>query len=498
MDVCSTIKNLHYPASFQLKEQAQYRLFFDRLLRIQLYALQNRLSYQGSLQAPVLTQIPQRDLIKLFLDQLPFTLTTAQKKVIVQILEDVYRGRPMLRLLQGDVGSGKTIVATIVMRYLFKAQQGQSVLLAPLEVLATQHYKTLAKYLLPLGVRVELLTGSLSATKKKEIKDGLQSGKIHIIVGTHALLQEDIAFHDLKFVCIDEQHKFGVKQRAMFKRFNSPHILQMTATPIPRSLALAFFGEFDVSIIDEVPAGRIPIETKVITPKEYLTLKQRILQKIAQGQKVFIVTPLIEESNHEAMTAVKSALQEYQDTLSRLSELREGQIALLHGKMKPREKEQVMQAFKAGKCSVLVSTTVIEVGVDIPEATVMVIKNAERFGLAQLHQLRGRIGRAQLKSYCFLETPKKSGESYQRLRMMEQISDGFKLAEVDLQHRGSGEMLGTLQSGASDLPLSILSDLHFLEQVQAGALRLLEQYPGLEGLPGLQHFLQEKMGDLLA
>ena len=294
---------------------------------------------------------------------------------------------------------------------------------------------------------------------------------------------------------LDEQHKFGVKQRAFFKKFGAPHILQMSATPIPRSMAIAFFGEFDVSIIDELPKGRLPIQTKIISSTEEKKLKPRILEKIRKNQKLFVVTPLIQES--ESLDEVQSVLHAYEEIQLLYPEL-EGKIGLLHGKMKPKEKEEAMQNFKSGKTMILVATTVIEVGVDVPEATVMIIKNAERFGLAQLHQLRGRIGRSDLQSYCFLQTPKKSGDSYERLRATEQTTDGFKLAELDLQNRGSGEILGTMQSGISDIPIEILSDLKFLEQVQAGASWLLQKYPDLEGLPSLQKFLHEKIGDILA
>ena len=269
----------------------------------------------------------------------------------------------------------------------------------------------------------------------------------------------------------------------------------MSATPIPRSMALAFFGEFDVSIIDEMPLGRKPIITKVISEKEYIKLKPRILDHIRKGQKVFIVTPLIEES--EKLEEVKAATTEFEEAKALFPELK-GKIGLLHGKMRSKDKDAVMQDFKSWKICLLVSTTVIEVGVDIPEATIMVIKNAERFGLSQLHQLRGRIGRADIQSYCFLETKSKAWDIGKRLKAMEETNDGFKLAELDLQNRGAGEILGTMQSWESDIPLEILSDLKFLEKIQEGAKRLLEKYPKLEWLPGLKKYLEEKMGDVLA
>ncbi len=494
MGVQDTIKEMHYPTSFSQQKKANLRIFFDRLLRIQLYSLLNRSVYQ--LQSTLTWgQIIERDIIKDIISKLPFQLTNAQKKVLKHITENIHEPKPMLRLLQGDVGSWKTVVAAACAYYTYKKFGGQSVFLAPLEVLANQHYKTLAKLFLPLGLRVALLTWSLSKSEKDKIKWDLAEGRIHAIVGTHAVIQEDIMFKQLQFVVIDEQHKFGVKQRAFFKRFWAPHILQMSATPIPRSMALAFFGEFDVSIIDEMPVGRKPIQTKIISEKEYLNLKPWILDKIAKWQKVFVVTPLIDES--EKLEEVNSALVEFENIKALYPEL-SGKIWLLHGKMKSKDKEQIMQDFKSWKICLLVSTTVIEVWVDIPDATIMVIKNAERFGLSQLHQLRGRIGRSDIQSYCFLETKTKSWDTGKRLQAMEDTTDGFKLAELDLQHRGAGEILGTMQSGESDIPLEILSDLKFLEKIQEWAKWLLDNYPNLEWLPGLKKYLAEKMGDVLA
>lgn len=453
----------------------------------------NKQNYQSATKQISTDQ--QRDILKKMLSLLPFELTTAQKKVVKQIIDDFHSGKPMLRLLQWDVWSGKTIVATLAAYYIHTVFWGQTAFLAPLEVLATQHYRTIAKFLLPLGIRVECITGSLTKSQKDKIKSDLKSWAIHVIIWTHALLQEGIDFQNLQYVIIDEQHKFWVKQRAFFKQFNSPHILQMSATPIPRSMAIAFFGEFDVSIIDQLPSGRLPIQTKIISTNEETKLKPRILDKINKNQKIFIVTPLIEDS--ENLDEVLSAQSTFYEMQALYPEL-DWKIWLLHGKLKPKEKDQIMSDFKNGKTVMLVSTTVIEVGVDIPEATVMIIKNAERFGLAQLHQLRGRIGRSSLQSYCFLQTPKKSGDSYNRLKAMEETTDGFKLAQLDLENRWSGEILGTMQSGISDIPIEILTDMTFLEKVQKGAHWLLSQYPNLQGLPKLQAFLNEKIWDIMA
>ena len=492
--VAETIKAMHYPESFEQQKRANMRIFFDRLLRVQLYSLMNRQNYQQEKQGFIWEEI-MRDIVKEITEKLPFTLTTAQKKVIKMITENIHEPKPMLRLLQWDVGSGKTVVAATSAYYTHKKFGGQSVFMAPLDVLAQQHYRTLAKLLMPLGLRVELLTGSVTKDQKLKIKKDLQAGHIHVLVWTHAVLQEDVQFQNLQFVVIDEQHKFWVKQRAFFKQFGAPHILQMSATPIPRSMALAFFGEFDVSIIDEMPVGRLPIKTKIISASEYAKLKPRILDRVKKAEKVFIVTPLIEES--EKMEELKAATTEFEEAKALFSELK-GKIWLLHGKMKPKEKEEVMNDFKTWKICLLVSTTVIEVGIDIPEATIMVIKNAERFGLSQLHQLRGRIGRSDVQSYCFLETKSKSGDIGKRLKSMEDTNDGFKLAELDLQNRGAGEILWTMQSGESDIPLEILSDLKFLEKIQDAAKWILEKYPDLNWLPGLKKYLEEKMWDVLA
>jgi ATP-dependent DNA helicase RecG len=493
LDVQKTIQNIHYPDNENLKQQAIHRVFFDRLLRIQIFSLMNKLTYQSNNK--VISTDQQREILKEMLQHIPFELTHAQKKVVKQIIDDFHSWKPMIRLLQWDVGSWKTIVATLAAFYLKKVLWGQTVFLAPLEVLAQQHYQSVARLLLPLWMRVGLLTGSLTKWQKDKIKSDLKQWKIDVIIWTHALLQEWIDFHNLQYVIIDEQHKFWVKQRAFFKKFWSPHILQMSATPIPRSMAIAFFWEFDVSIIDELPKGRLPIKTKIISTSETAKLKPWILDKINKWQKIFIVTPLIEES--ETLDEVQSVTAEYENMVALYPELK-WKIWLLHWKMKPKEKDEVMKNFKNGKYVMLVSTTVIEVWVDVPEATVMIIRNSERFWLAQLHQLRWRIWRSDIQSYCFLETPKKSWDSYERLKAMEQTTDGFKLAELDLQNRWSWEILGTMQSWMSDIPIDILSDMKFLETVQQWAMWLLKKYPNLDGLPWLQKFLNEKIGDILA
>lgn len=493
MNVEDTIKNIHYPDNIDKSRQAKYRIFFDRLLRIQLFSLINRDAYQK--WAIVVKKVDiDRDIIKEIVDKLPFTLTGAQKRVLKVLIENIHDSKSMMRLLQWDVGSGKTIVAAIAAYYTYRKFNAQSVFLAPLEVLANQHHKTLAKLLLPLWMRVELLKWSLTKDQKDKIKFDLKQWKIHILVWTHAVLQDDVDFKDLKFVIIDEQHKFGVKQRAVFHKFNNPHILQMSATPIPRSMALAFFGEFDVSVIDEMPQWRKEIYTKIVSEEEYVKLKQRVLTRIQQKQKVFIVTPLIDES--EKMEDLKAATVEFEDVKILFPEVKD-RIWLLHGRMKSSEKDQVMRDFQWDKYDILVSTTVIEVWVDVPEATVMVIKNSERFWLSQLHQLRWRIWRNNLQSYCFLETKKKSWDTYKRLKAMEDTNDWFKLAELDLQARWAGEILWTMQSWEADIPLDILSDIRFIETVRKWAEWLLEKYPNLEWMDSLKGQLDERVWKLL-
>jgi len=474
LEMRTMLRTLHKPEDLWETDLAKKTIFFKRLLRLQLHSQQEKNTYQTDSTLSTQSNEPQRNIITEFLSLLPFELTGAQKRSLKEIIEWVQAPKPMLRLLQWDVGSGKTIVATAAAWYVHQVFKGQTAFLAPLEVLAQQHHKTLAKLLLPLWVRVELLTGSITAKEKKRIKDALADGRIDVIVWTHAIIQDDVSFHNLTLAVIDEQHKFWVRQRAYLQRHWAPHLLQMTATPIPRSMALAFFGEFDVSTIDEMPAWRKPIYTKIVAEKEYDKLKPRVMTKIGQGQKVFCITPLIEES--ENLENVKSAKQQFMLIKEQFEEIHE-KIWLLHGKMKPSEKDQVMQDFKTGKYVMLVSTTVIEVGIDIPEATVMIIYNSERFGLSQLHQLRWRVGRSDIQSYCFLETPKKSGDTYQRLKHLETVHDGFELSEIDLRYRGPGEFLWVRQSGETDIPLDILMDKSLLTQAQEAALWLQKNHP---------------------
>lgn len=482
------IRGLHYPESQEHLEAARYRWYFEKLLGIQLQTQLTRRHYQAT--TSVVEWSPERELIKQVSQALPFTLTDPQKKCIKQIVDDFYSGKPMMRMMQWDVGSGKTVVAAIAAYYMIKQFGQQAIMMAPLEVLAQQHYLSISKLLLPLWVRVWLLVGSLPQSQKDKTKLMMRAGHIDLIIGTHALVQEDIDFHDLWLVVIDEQHKFGVMQRGFFHRFDHPHILQMTATPIPRSLALAAFAEFDVSIIDQLPWGRKPIITKVATKTNTKKIQPRIEDKLNQGQNMFVVVPLIEES--ENMEGVDNALTVYEEMKTLYPN---HTVWLMHGKMKPKDKEDVMSDFKSSKLQILVSTTVIEVWVDVPHATIMIIKSAQRFGLAQLHQLRWRVGRSDLQSYCFLETPRKDVE---RLQAMEETSDGFRLAELDMKLRWTWELLWTRQSGIADIPMEMIGNLTWVEDVQRAAGWLLDHYPDLVGLEVLQKNLHITKEELLS
>lgn len=546
MPLRDMLHTLHYPEEIADTTIAKKTVFFKRLLRVQLHSLVQKQLYQWTENH--IQQNIDRELIKQFTSTLPFELTNAQKKALKQIIENIHEPKAMLRLLQWDVWSWKTVVAAAAAWYTIQKFWWQVAVLAPLAVLAQQHHKTLAKLLLPLWISVQLITWATKKAEKEKIKQSLYLWHIQVIIWTHALLQDDVTFNNLQLAVIDEQHKFWVRQRAYLQRHWSPHLLQMTATPIPRSMALAFFGEFEVSIIDEMPAGRKPITTKIVAESEFHKLKPRILTKIQQGQKVFIISPLIEESDAEWFEHIKAVKTLYgeirtmfdadiekikswayntdpqqviteknahqpseasltkggarraegfwnkEKNVHNLSDVPPvkrversersddhsggfSNIWLLHGKIKPAEKDQIMHNFKEGKTNILVSTTVIEVGIDIPDATVMIIYNAERFGLSQLHQLRGRVGRSDIQSYCFLETKKKTGDTYQRLKHMENITDGFKLAEIDLQYRGPGEFLWTRQSGETDIPLEILTDTRLTENAQIAAKDLLENEP---------------------
>ena len=444
--------NIHFPQSAELLRQAQYRLKFDELLGIQLN-VQSRRTERLSKNNGFLFMKVGGVFNTFYNKKLPFPLTGAQKRVVKEIRQDTVTGFQMNRLLQGDVGSGKTLVA--LMSMLLAVDNGfQACMMAPTEILARQHYATVCKMLDGMDVKVAVLTGASKARERRASLEGIASGEVDILIGTHALIEDRVQFSNLGFVVIDEQHRFGVEQRARLwtKNLQPPHILVMTATPIPRTLAMTLYGDLDVSVIDELPPGRRPIKTFHYTDAARLKLFGFMRQEIAKGRQVYVVYPLIKES--EAMD-YKDLTDGY-EAISRDFPLPQYVTAICHGKMKPADKEESMRQFKSGEADIMVATSVIEVGVDVPNATVMVIESAERFGLSQLHQLRGRVGRGGEQSYCILMSGEKlSKESRARLQAMCETNDGFRLAELDLKLRGAGDINGTLQSGmAFDLKIA--------------------------------------------
>ena len=452
MPLTEALRNIHFPTNPDLLRRAQYRLKFEELFYVQLnilrYAKDRQRRYRGYIFEKV------GDVFNTFYTKnLPFQLTGAQKRVLKEIRNDVGSGRQMNRLLQGDVGSGKTLVA--LMSMLLALDNGyQACMMAPTEILARQHYATVCKMLDGMDVKVAVLTGASKARERRASLEGIASGEVDILIGTHALIEDRVQFSNLGFVVIDEQHRFGVEQRARLwtKNLQPPHILVMTATPIPRTLAMTLYGDLDVSVIDELPPGRRPIKTFHYTDAARLKLFGFMRQEIAKGRQVYVVYPLIKES--EAMD-YKDLTDGY-EAISRDFPLPQYVTAICHGKMKPADKEESMRQFKSGEADIMVATSVIEVGMDVPNATVMVIESAERFGLSQLHQLRGRVGRGGEQSYCILMSGEKlSKESRARLQAMCETNDGFRLAELDLKLRGAGDINGTLQSGmAFDLKIA--------------------------------------------
>ena len=418
------------------------------------------------------------NLANFYHNKLPFDLTEAQKRVVREIRKDMQTGQHMNRLLQGDVGSGKTLVALITM-LIAQGNGFQSALLAPTEILSAQHYETIVSFLADLPIRCALLTGSVKRSQRKPLLESLANGEIDLLIGTHALLEDEVVFKNLGLVVIDEQHRFGVAQRAKMRKKNTmaPHVLVMTATPIPRTLAMTFYGDLDVSVIDELPPGRKPIQTIHRFDSHRLQLHGFMREQIAKGRQIYVVYPLIDESE----TLDFKSLSDGFEAISRAFPLPEYQVSIVHGKLKPEVKEYEMKRFVDGITNIMVATTVIEVGVNVPNATVMVIESAQRFGLSQLHQLRGRVGRGAEKSYCILMTNYElSKEAKKRMETMVETTDGFKIAEVDLSLRGPGDLLGTQQSGALNLKVADLSkDQHIVSIAREAATQLYEQDPSL-------------------
>ena len=470
MSLDDALRIIHFPRNYKELQLAQYRLKFEELFYIQLnilqYAKERQMRYVGHRFAKVGEMFN-----RFYNEQLPFQLTGAQKRVVKEIRADVGSERQMNRLLQGDVGSGKTLVALMSM-LLAKDNGYQACMLAPTEILAEQHFATLRRMLGALPVRVELLTGSTKAKERVPLFEALENGEIDILVGTHAVLEDNVLFRNLGLVVIDEQHRFGVVQRAKMWAKNSipPHILVMTATPIPRTLAMTLYGDLDVSVIDELPPGRKPITTSHIFRNRIDSLYSFIRTQINEGRQAYVVYPLISESEK---LDLKNLEEGYNQLCNIFCDYR---LSKLHGKMKPKEKDEEMRRFASGETQILVSTTVIEVGVDVPNASVMVIENAERFGLSQLHQLRGRVGRGASQSYCILVTDYKlSEDTRKRMEIMTSSNDGFEIAEADLKLRGPGDMEGTQQSGiAFDLKIANLARdeqlLKFVREVARGVV----------------------------
>ncbi len=473
------VQQIHFPDNWETLEQARRRLAFDELLMIQLGVLRQRHEWRQRPGQPVQIDGP---LLRTFLESLPFTLTQAQEKALSEILDDLQEAKPMSRLLQGDVGSGKTVVAAAAM-LMTVASDMQAVLMAPTEILAEQHYANLGKLWAELwlpGVtkltsHLRLLTGSLKQSEKERIHDEMASGEAKIIIGTHALIQEGLEFKNLGLAVIDEQHRFGVTQRASLRqKGHNPHVLVMSATPIPRTLALTIYGDLDISTIDELPPGRKEIVTRWMKPRERERAYGFLRSRVEESQQAFIICPLVEESDK---IEAKAAVEEYR----RLQEevFPELRLGLLHGRMTAEEKEAVMRDFYGGQLDILVSTPVVEVGIDVPNAAVMLIEGADRFGLAQLHQFRGRVGRGEQQSYCLLlsDSPTDMGE--QRLQIIESTQDGFELADEDLKMRGPGEFFGTRQSGLPDLKVARLSDVGVLKEARAVAKEIFQEDPDL-------------------
>ena len=468
-------RQIHFPTDEKNVEPARHRLIFDELLTLQLGLLKLKEKDVKGNSCKI-----KKDFTNEFYSLLPFTPTGAQQRAVADCIEDMQSDRMMNRLIQGDVGSGKTAVAGAVIYTVIK-NGAQAALMAPTEILATQHFESFKKLFASTDVRVALLTGSVKAGEKKEIKRALCNGEIDLIVGTHALIQNDVEFENLGLVCTDEQHRFGVQQRAnLAMKGDNPHLMVMSATPIPRTLGLIIYGDLDISLLDELPPGRQEIRTDVVTSAYHKRIYKFIRDAVDRGEQAYIVCSLVDEGESDLISA-----KEYDDNLAK-NEFVGYSVGLLHGKMKPAEKDKVMQSFAEGETQILVSTTVVEVGVDVPNATVMLIENADRFGLSQLHQLRGRVGRGKNKSYCILVSDNKSDSSRERLQVMKHTSNGFDIADYDLKSRGPGDFFGKRQHGLPDLKIAdMLEDTETLRQCRECALKMLESDPRLDGYPEL-------------
>jgi len=498
--LCSTrfaLNNIHFPSDWEALAAARKRLSFEEFFFFSLGL--ERLRQRRTEQSGRILPTPPTDFSAL----LPFSLTVAQRRAMDEITADLASGRPMNRLLQGDVGSGKTVVAAH--GAWIAAQSGtQSALMAPTEILAEQHFHTLSGLLDPTGMKLALLTGSTKGAERRAVLTGLQRGEIDLVIGTHALLSAGVDFHDLTLVITDEQHRFGVEQRGALaaKSGCTPHVLVMSATPIPRTLALIVYGDLDVSVLDELPPGRTPVETYLVGEDKRARMMGFVRRQVQEGRQAYIVCPMVEEGGESPAAAeLKAATAYANDLQTRLfPDLR---VGLIHGRMKAKEKETVMTAFSAGELDVLVSTTVIEVGVDVPNASLIIIENAERFGLSQLHQLRGRVGRGQYQSYCVLVSGSQNPDTRARLKALCSTTDGFVIAEEDLKLRGPGDFFGSRQHGLPQINVAgFLDDIALLQQAQRAARTLLQQDPALEApehsglLTHIQNLFDRQSGGL--
>ncbi len=485
---------MHRPKNQTLLKGARRRLVFEEFLFLQLGLLMRRNKLRVDPSPPVFNTSRKEGLVGRFLELLPFELTNAQSRVIKEIEVDLERQEPMARLVQGDVGSGKTLVALIALLHSVEAGW-QGALMAPTEVLAEQHYRTLCKWLIHLHVNVELLTGSTPRSRRKNILDDLSNGSIKILVGTHALIEDPVEFSRLGLVVVDEQHRFGVRQRnRLMNKGLQPHLLTMTATPIPRTLALSLHGDLDVSQIDELPPGRKPISTSLLSKGERHNAYELIRNQVLKGFSAYFVLPLVEDSEK---LDLRSAIEVHRQLSEEI--FPDFNVGLLHGRMNSLEKKSVIDSFSSGTCQILVSTTVVEVGLDVPKATVMVIDHAERFGLAQLHQLRGRVGRGGDLSHCLLINETSNPLAKQRLEVLERSSDGFEISEIDLRFRGPGQVLGTRQSGLPDFVLaSLIDDADVLQEAREEAIKIINSDPNLLKNSVLRLSLQNHWKDLKA
>ncbi|QYR65850.1 ATP-dependent DNA helicase RecG [Fusobacterium animalis] len=491
MERKSAIKNIHYPVSMKEIEEAKRRFAIEELLILELGILKNRFIIEN-VNSKNYEVEGKKEKVKNFLSQLTFNLTNAQKKVIKEIYDEISNGKIVNRLIQGDVGSGKTVVAMVMLIYM--AENGyQGALMAPTEILANQHYLGIKERLEKIGLRVELLTSSIKGKKKNEILEGIANGDIDIVIGTHSLIEDNVVFKKLGLIVIDEQHRFGVNQRNKLREKGFlGNLLVMSATPIPRSLALSIYGDLDLSIIDELPPGRTPIKTKWIANDEDLEkMYDFIYKKVNAGNQAYFVAPLIETSDKMTLKSVDKVSEEIERKFSNKK------IGIIHGKMKAKEKDEVMLKFKNKEYDILIATTVIEVGIDVPASTIMTIYNAERFGLSALHQLRGRVGRGSKQSYCFLISNSTTENSKQRLSIMEETEDGFRIAEEDLKLRNSGEIFGLRQSGFSDLKfIDIIYDVKTIKLVRDECIKYLKEHKGEIENIYLKYDIEQKFSDI--